>query len=236
MKFENIPTIEASRSEPYKWAGRWGMAALAVLIFYALQITTVGMVGQENWNSLWLVGAHGITGAALLLLALIQFRNDGGIRALLGHNTGRALRFGVPLIVAAYVVTTFLDVTLGFGREPFMENLLSEFSTAQIILFLSMLLVLPPLSEELLYRHFLIRLFPITSRSWQWVAVIAMAALFMLTHGQYKNWPSFLLLGCLGVIFGAARIATGGLVAPVLLHSFAEVAGMTSDLVLANFE
>lgn len=236
MKFENIPAIKASRSEPYKWAGRWGMAALAVFIFYTLQIATVVTVGQENWNSLWMVGAHGITGAALLLLALIQFRNHGGIKALLGHNTVRALRFGVPLIVVAYVVTTFLDVTLGFGREPFMENLLSKFSTAQIILFLSMLVVLPPLGEELLYRHFLIRLFPITSRSWQWVAVIATAALFMLTHGQYKNWPSFLLLGCLGAFFGAARIATGGLVAPVLLHSFAEVAGMTSDLILANLE
>ncbi|MBI6851236.1 CPBP family intramembrane metalloprotease [Pseudomonas cichorii] len=236
MKFESIPTIEASRSEPYKWVGRWGMTALAVFIFYTLQITTFITVGQENWNSLWMVGTHGITGAALLLLALIQLRNDGGIRALLGHNTGRVLRLGVPLIVVAYVVTTFLDVTLGFGREPFMENLLSKFSTAQIILFLSMLIVLPPLSEELLYRHFLIRLFPITSRSWQWVAVIATAALFMLSHGQYKNWPSFLLLGCLGAFFGAARIATGGVVAPVLLHSFAEVAGMTSDLILANLE
>jgi len=236
MKLENIPTIEASRPEPYNWVGRWGIAALALFIFYALQIAIVLTVGQENWNSLWMVGAHGITGAALLLLALIQLRNGGGIRALLGHNTGRVLRLGVPLIVVAYVVTTFLDVTLGFGREPFMENLLSKFSTAQIILFLSMLVVLPPLSEELLYRHFLIRLFPITSRPWQWFAVIAMAALFTLTHGQYKNWPSFLLLGCLGAIFGAARIATGGLTAPVLLHSFAEVAGMTSDLVLASFE
>lgn len=236
MKFEPIPTIKPLRSEPYKWAGRWGMAALAVLIFYSLQIATVVTVGQENWNSLWMVGAHGITGVALVLLALIQFRNCGGIRAILGHNAGPALLVGVPLILVAYAVTTVLDVTLGFGREPFMENLLSTFSTTQIILFISMLIVLPPLSEELLYRHFLIRLFPATNRSWRWVAVIAVAAVFTLTHGQYKNWPSFLLLGCLGVIFGVARIATGGLVAPVLLHSFAEVAGMTSDLLLASFE
>lgn len=117
-----------------------------------------------------------------------------------------------------------------------MEKLLSELSTAQIVLFLSMLLVFPPLSEELLYRHFLIRLFPSRGRSWQCVAVIITAALFVLLHGQYKNWTSFLLLGCLGVIFDVARIASGGLLAPVLLHSFAEVAGMTSDWVLANFE
>ena len=235
MKYENFPIIEAQRTESYKWARRWGIAALAVTIFYALQIGAVLTVGKENWNSLWMVGAHGITGAALLLLALIQFRSEGGIRALLGHNIWQALRIGVPLIVVAYVVTTFLDVTLEFGREPFMAKLLSQFSTAQIILFFSMLVVLPPLSEELLYRHFLIRLFPNTKRYWQLIAVVAMAALFTVTHAQYQNWPSFLLLGCLGALLGAARITTGGLAAPVLLHSFAEVAGMTSDLFLANY-
>ncbi|MGE8066168.1 CPBP family intramembrane glutamic endopeptidase [Pseudomonas sp. NPDC089569] len=236
MKFEVNPTFEKSRHEPYRWGSRWGMAALALFIFYSAQIATVAIVGQENWNSLWMVGAHGITGAALLLLVLVQHRNSGGIRALAGHNIGRALRSGLPLIVVAYVVGMFLDVKLGFNREPFMANLLSKFSTGQIVLFLVMLVVLPPLSEELLFRQFLIRLFPITKRSWQWVGVIVVATVFMLTHGQYKNWPSFLLLGCLGVILGVARIATGGLVAPILLHSFAEVAGMTSDLVLANFE
>ncbi|MGE8067073.1 CPBP family intramembrane glutamic endopeptidase [Pseudomonas sp. NPDC089569] len=236
MKFENIPTTKATRTESYRWARRLGMAALAVSIFYTLQIVTFLTVGKENWNSLWIVGSHGITGVALLLLALVQFRNEGGITALIGHNIGRALCIGVPFIVVAYSVTTFLDVALGFGREPFMEKLLFKFSIPQIILFYSMLVVLPPLSEELLYRHFLIRLFPLTKRSWQWVAVVTTASLFTLTHGQYKNWTSFLLLGCMGVLFGAARIATGGLAAPFLLHSFGEVAGMTSDWVLANFD
>ncbi|WP_374227209.1 CPBP family glutamic-type intramembrane protease [Pseudomonas paracarnis] len=44
------------------------------------------------------------------------------------------------------------------------------------------------------------------------------AALFVLLHGQYKNWTSFLLLGCLEVILGMARITSGGLLAPVLLQ------------------
>lgn len=236
MKVENIPVGNASRLEPYKWLSRWGMAVLAVFLFYKIQTATVEFVGQESWNSLWLVGAHGITGAALLLLAVVQSHNSGGLKALIGHSIGSTLRIGIPLIAFGYVVTTILEVALGFGREPFMEKLLSELSTTQIILFLAMLLVFPPLSEELLYRQFLIRLFPSRSGAWQWAAVIATAALFALLHGQYKNWTSFLLLGCLGVIFGVARIASGGLLAPVLLHSFAEVAGMTSDLILANLE
>lgn len=236
MTFNDSSRTVSVETEPYCWFRRVGMAALAVAVFLACHLAAPGLVGETRWNLLWLLGTQGITGAILLLLAILQYRRQGGFKALLGHDPERALRLGAPLIIVAYLVVTFIEAALGHTQGTFRGPALSDFSAVQIMLFFAMLLVFPAITEELLYRHFLIRLFPLNGRTWQTLAVIVTTLLFMQAQGQYQQWPSYLLMGGLGVILGVARIVSGGLAAPILLHALADATGMTSDLFLTSLD
>ncbi|MBF6043395.1 CPBP family intramembrane metalloprotease [Pseudomonas sp. WS 5503] len=225
------PPIDQAR---YSWWRRCLIGITALFLALAIQTWIFTVVGKEEWNSLWLMLAHGATAVALLFLAAVQLRDSGGLRALLGHGLGRTLKVYLPIVIVIYVVCTSLDVGLGYGRETFMISFLGGLSALEKLLCLVMLLALPPISEELLYRHFLMRLFPMNSRFWQWTAILITSTLFMLMHSQYAHWPSFALIGSLAVLFAYARVRTGGILVPVLLHSFAEICGMLSDTVLSQ--
>lgn len=225
------PTLDQAR---YSWWRRSLIGITALFLALTIQTWIFMVVGKDEWNSLWLMLAHGGMAVALLLLAAVQLRSSGGLLMLLGHDIGRACKIYLPIVIVIYVVCTSLDVGLGYGRETFMVSFLGGLSALEKLLCLVMLLALPPLSEELLYRHFLMRLFPLNSRFWQWVAILSTSVLFMLMHSQYTHWPSFALIGALAVLFAFARVRTGGILVPVILHSFAEVCGMLSDTVLSQ--
>lgn len=233
MKYENIAANGQVAVDTYSWK-RWGMAAVAFLLSIAVLLGVQFAFGLENKNRLVLMLGHGLAAGALLLLAHLQFWKQGGVRSLIGHNIKGTLKVGVPLVVFVYVLELVMVTVLGYGREPFMVSLYDGLSPAGILLFLAMLLVFPPLSEELLYRHFLLRLFPLHRRFYQYFAVVLTAVLFMLLHQQYKYWTTFILIAVLALIFGAARIASGGLAAPVILHGVAEVAGVSVDFILSQ--
>lgn len=219
----------------YSWWRRCLIGITSLFLALAIPTWIFTVVGKDEWNSLWLMLAHGATAVALLLLAAVQLRSSGGLRALFGHDLGRTCKIYLPIVLVIYVVGTSLDIGLGYGRETFMVSFLGGLSTLEKVLCLVMLLALPPISEELLYRHFLMRLFPLNSQVWGWVAILSTSSLFMLMHSQYTHWPSFAVIGALAVLFSYARIRTGGILVPVLLHSFAEVCGMLSDTVLSQF-
>lgn len=225
------PAIDQAR---YSWWRRCLMGITAIFLALAIPTWIFTVVGKEEWNSLWLMLAHGATAVALLFLAAVQLRGSGGLRAFLGRDLGRTYKICLPIVIVIYVVCTSLDVGLGFGRETFMVSFLGGLTALEKVVCLVMLLALPPISEELLYRHFLMRLFPLNSRLWQWVAILCTSSLFMLMHSQYTHWPSFALIGSLAVLFAYARMRTGGILVPILLHSFAEVCGMLSDTVLSQ--
>lgn len=233
MKYENIPANSHVAVDTYSLK-RWGMAAVAFLLSIAVLVGVQFAFGLENKNRLVLMLAHGLAAGALLLLAHLQFWKHGGVRSLIGQNIKATLKIGVPLVVFVYVLELVLVSVLGYGREPFMVTLYDGLTPGGVVLFLAMLIVFPPLGEELLYRHFLIRLFPLHRRLYQCLAVVLTAVLFMLLHQQYKYWTTFVLIAVLALIFGAARIASGGLAAPVVLHGVAEVAGVSVDFVLSQ--
>ena len=75
-----------------------------------------------------------------------------------------------------------------------------------------------PVFEELLFRGFLL---PIWSRSvlGQWSAVVLTSMCWAALHGQYFGEPFWMgMLLALGILFGAARLSTGGVFLPILLH------------------
>ncbi|HYM13184.1 MAG TPA: CPBP family intramembrane glutamic endopeptidase [Bryobacterales bacterium] len=102
-------------------------------------------------------------------------------------------------------------------RHVPMEELFKDPASAFLLAAFGVLIA-PPV-EELLFRGFL---YPVVERSHGVVAaVVATAALFSLLHAQQYGWAwqNLLLLGYVGVVFGAARAKSGSLVPSTLMHA-----------------
>lgn len=235
MKHENLSGQPAVDIGTYSFPRRLGMGLLALIVFLVSMQGAFFLVGKEHWGTLWMLTSHGVCAVLLLLLVLVQFRKDGGLRGLVGHDLMPTFKIGLLLMVNAYLACTILDVGLGFGREDYMVRFLADMTPAEKVLCLVMLVTLPPLNEELLYRHFLIRIFPLNSRFWRWAAVLITSLIFMQMHSQYSHWPTVVLIGAVGLILAFARVRTGGILVPVLLHSSAEVIGMTTDWAIGQW-
>lgn len=95
-------------------------------------------------------------------------------------------------------------------------------------LFLFVVVLLGPFAEELLFRGFLV---PRLAAEWgNGRALAVSSALFMLLHPHYGIYMPVIFL--YGWVFGWARLRSGGLAAPVLLHM--AVNGLSSALMLAR--
>jgi len=235
VQFESITLKGPARSTQPLWL-RIIFAFVAASIFMLGSGVVFNLVGRENWNSLWTAGTHGLVALALIMLLVVQMRSISGIRSLIGQDVGRSLKLFLPLVLLVYLVCVGLDVGLGFPREDFMVNLFSGLSLPERVLCVLMLICLPPISEELFFRHFFVQVFPLNSQIWKWVAVLVTASMFMLIHSQYNHWPTLLLMALLGVLLALARIQTGGLLVPILMHSSAVVIGLSLNWVVAQWE
>jgi membrane protease YdiL (CAAX protease family) len=95
-------------------------------------------------------------------------------------------------------------------------------------LFLVVVVVLGPFAEELLFRGFLV---PRLAAEWgSGRALVVSSALFMLLHPHYGLYMPVIFL--YGWVFGWARLRSGRLAVPVLLHM--TVNGLSSALMLAR--
>jgi membrane protease YdiL (CAAX protease family) len=134
----------------------------------------------------------------------------------------RIAMISVPLLWAAQRLEV-LEVS------PMLEDVLGAAGTDPISAVLVALAaaVLAPLAEEALFRGVLL---PHLGRALAaWPAIITSAVVFGLLHVSH----GVMLLGplVLGVVMGWARVRSGGLVAPILLHvSFNAVAVLSSWL------
>lgn len=100
-------------------------------------------------------------------------------------------------------------------KLPF-ETMLS--STALIVLFGLLVVIVGPVCEELAFRGFLL---PLLVRSLGPAAGIVLAgALFGMLHGfEYPDWRHVVLIGVAGMIFGWRRYETGSTIHAALMHA-----------------
>jgi membrane protease YdiL (CAAX protease family) len=173
--------------------------------------------------------------AILLIGALLLQRWLLPGMQLLGRFAWRHLLVGAGAVVVAYLASAGLSIGLGYGREFSMVVLGFGKNDAQYQLMVVALLVLPPIVEEIVFRHFLLGTLPFQrSRSFAAVAVVASAALFMYAHfAGYNYWPTHALMFTLGVIFAIARLQTGGLLLPITLHSLAVATALILNAIWA---
>ncbi|WP_294734279.1 CPBP family intramembrane glutamic endopeptidase [uncultured Pseudomonas sp.] len=231
MKYEALSGPSAACMDTYSWRRRILMACLAIGLYLAIQLALVLVVGTGNLTRLTQLIDGGFSAMVLLMLAVIERRHSGGFRAVIGRDLSRTFKLCLPWILGVYLVCTSLDIGLGYGYEAYTMAFRGSLPTAQKVLLLSMGLLIIPIFEELLYRHFLIRLFPLDHRLWQWVAILATTTLYMAMHMPFSGWTECLLIGTLSVILAYARVRSAGILVPVLLHMFAGVVNLSRGLV-----
>jgi len=138
------------------------------------------------------------------------------------------LLFGLIAMVATYTLCALLMHLLQIPRESFMVHFYDGLGPAQIALLCLTLVLFPPVTEELLFRHYVMRVFPLDSgRFWQCTAIVVSTLVFAALHNQYDNLITLVTLVAVGLILAIARIASGGLLVPVLLHAAAEVVAIS---------
>jgi len=223
---ELAPAVTLS---PYRFFPRLGMLALATVIAFLAAMPEVLFVPADMQAYLTFTTTSGIT--ALLLLALFGLQYRADLRTQwCGHAISKPLQRGAMGIIGTYLLFGVAVFVLGLPREVFMAELLDGLNGWQATIKIVSLIVLPPIAEELFFRHYMLRLFPYeNSRAWTWIAIIVTSAIFAGMHIQYGNWLTVMLIFACGGVFAVARVVSGGLLVPVLLHSLAEIVALTTD-------
>lgn len=177
----------------------------------------------------YLLPAAFLMGALLLHRALIS---DIG---LLGRFTRTQVCVGLAAVFSAYLASIGVAELTGLGREMGMVLLGFGKTEFQFKIFIVTALILPPIVEEIAFRHFILSTLPFNRHRLVAVAaVIGSAIFFMYAHfGAYNFWPTHALMFTLGVIFAVARLVTGGLLLPIMLHCFAVATGLSLNYVWA---
>lgn len=126
------------------------------------------------------------------------------LKQLLPYISAIAFIYGIIIIIAQFNPNLFSKSSL-INVETWSER--------GIILLL--ILILAPVAEEMLFRGLLMRVFYDT---WgKWIALGLTTILFALIHGF--NLDKLLIISCLGLIFGLARLNLNSLKASIILHT-----------------
>nr|WP_256261433.1 type II CAAX endopeptidase family protein [Pseudomonas gingeri] len=213
----------------YRFWPRLGVFVVACLVFFLVPVPGVLFVPKEMQAYLIIALTSGVSGLVLLALFVSQYRSYSGAR-LRGEHISTPLKAGALRVIAAYALCGIAIAVLGLPREVFMVELLANLTTWQTLIKIASIIVFAPLAEELFVRHYMLRLFPYeNSRTWQVVAIIVTSTVFAALHFQYGNITTLALIFAVGCVFAIARIASGGLLVPLLLHALAEVVALTMD-------
>ena len=105
----------------------------------------------------------------------------------------------------------------GAELEIYRPEYEQTYSAGLLLAFALAAIIAAPLTEEVMFRGLLFG--TLTARGAPvWIAVLISAVLFAWTHQQYTSVGQFMVLVS-GLFFGALRVYTGGLLAPILAHS-----------------
>ena len=215
-----------------------GFLALLLMVgWFAIQ-TFGGQAGTAlfgNSTPVRLLAGH--TLAALFLWvairAVLSRSEKAGVKPIqIGSVRRNDVLILGGLMLAGYALERLYTALFGIQAETYMQGLLS-LPSWQLALMLVTVILVAPISEELLFRHVLPGLpaepAPKIGRG-IWVRMILSALLFMLVHSQYQQTSTLLLMLWVAIVCTAARWKTGGLALPVGLHGFASVLALGFQL------
>jgi len=218
---------------------RWGITLLiGPLVFWAYRSLVPVVASQFDlltrafYPILINYGPAALFLASMFLLHRKLFFPD---IKFVGQFNRKQVLAGMIAISLAYLAAYGAAWFLGQPREPSMVSLYQFRTGPQIAVLIGTLLVLPPIVEELAFRHFLLSTLPFRSiNAVAVVAVLASAALFAYYHHQYVYRTTDLTIFGVGAILAIARIRSEGLLLPIGLHSWAIAFALVCNQILAS--
>lgn len=236
QRFRNIFVL----GQPF--ATRWSVALLLGLLVYRIyRLTLPWIVSQFSLQDMVRYTIAVFYGpSALLLLALFAVHKRWCFPDIrfMGDIRRQHVVQGILAVSAINLATYGTALWLGQPREVSMASLYDHKTPAQIAIMVACLLILPPIAEELAFRHFLLSLLPFKANGWiATVAVVGTASFFSYQHhASYQYLTTFLALFALGIVFASARIRSDGLVLPIGLHAYAIAFALACDQVMARIQ
>lgn len=116
-----------------------------------------------------------------------------------------------------------LRKAFGGSDESAMEALNNHAAAAGSIEFVLTWLavgLLAPIVEELVFRQYLFTLLPYRKSIFWSIGVSALLAIiFAAVHAQYSSPITFGLITVISFGFGMARVITGGILLPIMMHA-----------------
>jgi len=228
----------SARAEPQHWKFwatiLWGVVIAVVfsvvqgLIVFWRQFANANvsdeaiLAAAEN-GTLVSLSVYGTTIVCCALIAGIVRLKKGAVLhdylALYPVPRSTVLKW-LAYLAIAIVLSDGLTTLLGKPLVPEVMVRLYETSEPVWLIWIA-LIVAAPLFEEVFFRGFLFKGFQ-RSTLGTIGAVVVTAALWALIHLQYDAY-GIATVFVLGLLLGAARARTGSLLAPLLMHSMANV-------------
>lgn len=198
-------------------------AALIVPFLWAMKTAGVDLFAQNH---------TGLTGSAIYLAFLavlapaILFvqRFPGADFSFVGKAFNlKTTAVGLAFVLVAMFGGGALRSAFSGEEESALRALggqMAAIGSMEFVLTFIMVGLLAPIVEELVFRQYLFTLLPYR-KSMVWsIAVAALwAIVFSAVHTQYANPITFGVIAVLAFGFGMARVITGGILLPILMHA-----------------
>lgn len=193
--------------------------AIALLIWYgwvhSVQYAT-GLSIQYGLGNYYLALGH-MAGLCFLLVVLAPYHRWVAPLGI-GRVMHRSSVWPTVAVILVYLAGFIYSKLLSEPPEQWVLDLLNKPAKELSAVFITIFL-LAPVGEEILFRGVMLNAFK-TSHSWTiWVGACLVAVLFSLIHKQYNNISTFVEFVALSGIYTWARVRSGGLLLPILLHS-----------------
>lgn len=182
--------------------------------------------GTQNGTIISLTALVTLLCVWLCIFFTIKFKK-GNVKqflAIKGFGFKDFLGFGVALVLLNVVIN---GITVWLDREPmlFMDEL--AISANPLWLLIVAIVVIVPIYEEWIFRGFIWSGLA-SSKIGIWGASVITSILFGLVHMQYEA-VEMVMIFALAMLFSYARIRTGSLLLPIMLHM------MNNGLAMAQY-
>ncbi|MFZ3176072.1 MAG: CPBP family intramembrane glutamic endopeptidase [Thiobacillus sp.] len=222
------------------FATRWGLALLlgplVYMLYRAMQPLALALFGLPIAMTYPIPVFYGPALVFLGTMFVAHKRFCFPDMLFVGTFSRKSAVSGIIAVTIVYLATYVAAHLLGQPREPAIVSLYQFKTDTQVVVLIVSLLLLPPIVEELAFRHFILSTLPFNaSAGISWVAVTATALFFVYAHG-YIYLTTKLLIFAVAMIFGFARVRSGGLLLPIGLHAYAIAFGLVCNQIATYLE
>jgi membrane protease YdiL (CAAX protease family) len=203
------------------------LAVFLLLILPSL-VLSFAASGQQGSSFPLVAVATILSDLGLLALVLLLVARAGEpvamvgwVRAGAGREAGLGLALSIPVLIGTQVLGAVLRA-IGLSGPPSNTPALAPRNTPGEILLAIVLVIVVAISEETIFRGYLMLRFTAALRSRAW-AVVLSSVVFAIGHG-YEGGAAVFTVGLTGVVLAIIYLWRNSLVAPVVIHFVLDLA------------